>query len=390
MRIINAHVYPMDAPEIENGYVSIRDGRIAALGDMPQCPEDPETFDAQGGGLYPGFVDAHTHLGMWEDGLGFEGDDGNEDTDPCMPQLRGVDAVNPLDRCFREALEAGVTTVVTGPGSANPIGGQLCAMKTYGCAEDGNAGCIDDVLVAAPVAMKMALGENPKSSYHEKNQTPVTRMATASLIREQLARARRYDQDKRRAAEDDEVDEPEYDSRLEALLPVIRGELPVHFHAHRLDDIYTARRLAREFDLNMVIVHGTEAHRAAKRLGDERIPVLCGPLLCDRSKPELRELTPATPARLREAGVEIAIITDHPVIPEQYLPLCAGLAVREGLPYDEALKAITLYPARILGIADRVGSLTPGKDADLVLFREDPLTVAARPAAVFAAGRRVR
>ena len=215
-------------------------------------------------------------------------------------------------------------------------------------------------------------------------------MATASLIREQLARARRYDQDKRRAAEDDEVDEPEYDSSLEALLPVIRGELPVHFHAHRLDDIYTARRLAREFDLNMVIVHGTEAHRAAKRLGDERIPVLCGPLLCDRSKPELRELTPATPARLREAGVEIAIITDHPVIPEQYLPLCAGLAVREGLPYDEALKAITLYPARILGIADRVGSLTPGKDADLVLFREDPLTVAARPAAVFAAGRRVR
>lgn len=389
MRIINAHVYPMDAPEIASGYVLVQEGRIAAVGPMADCPEDSDTFDARGGRLFPGFVDAHTHLGMWEDGLGFEGDDGNEDTDPCTPQLRAVDAVNPLDRCFREALEAGVTTVVTGPGSANPIGGQLCAVKTYCCAEEGNAGGIDDILVAAPVAMKMALGENPKSSYHEKNQTPVTRMATASLIRDQLARARRYDQDKRRAAEDDEVDEPEYDSRCEALLPVVRGELPVHFHAHRLDDIFTARRLAREFGLKMVIVHGTEAHKAAKRLGEEHIPVFCGPLLCDRSKPELRELTPATPARLFEAGVDIAIITDHPVIPEQYLPLCAGLAVREGLPYQEALKAITIGPARLLGIAERVGSLTPGKDADMVLFREDPLTVAARPEAVFAAGRQV-
>lgn len=169
--------------------MSIRDGRIAALGDMTQCPEDPETFDAQGGGLYPGFVDAHTHLGMWEDGLGFEGDDGNEDTDPCMPQLRGVDAVNPLDRCFREALEAGVTTVVTGPGSANPIGGQLCAMKTYGCAEDGQCRVHRRRAGGCAGGDEDGAGENPKSSYHEKNQTPVTRMATASLIREQLARA---------------------------------------------------------------------------------------------------------------------------------------------------------------------------------------------------------
>ena len=383
MRIINARVFPVDRPVIENGYVDIEAGRIRAVGAMPPPGEAEEILNAGGGWLFPGFVDAHTHIGMWEDGLGFEGDDGNEDTDPATPQLRAVDAINMQDRCFAEAAAAGVTTVLTGPGSANPIGGQFCAVKTYGAR-------VDDAVVMAPVAMKMALGENPKTVYHGKNQAPVTRMATAAIIREQLALAARYERDKRRASEDEETDEPEYDAKCEALLPVVRGELPVHFHAHRLDDIYTARRLAREFDLNMVIVHGTEAHRAAKRLGDERIPVLCGPLLCDRSKPELRELTPATPARLREAGVEIAIITDHPVIPEQYLPLCAGLAVREGLPYDEALKAITLYPARILGIADRVGSLTPGKDADLVLFREDPLTVAARPAAVFAAGRRVR
>ncbi|MCI8553736.1 MAG: amidohydrolase [Clostridiales bacterium] len=384
MRMINARILPMDAPEIPNGYVETTGGVISAMGPMAEAAglsAAGETLDAEGGLLLPGFVDAHTHLGMWEDGLGFEGDDGNEDTDPATPQLRAVDAVNPADRCFREALEAGITTVVTGPGSANPIGGQLCAMKTYGRR-------IDDMLVAAPVAMKMALGENPKGAYHEKNQTPVTRMAIAALIREQLARARRYGQDKERA-EDDEVDAPEFDSRCEALLPVLRGELPVHFHAHRLDDIFTARRIAQEFGLRYVIVHGTEGHRAADLLAEEGMPVLCGPLLCDRSKPELRELTPALPALLHRAGVEIAIITDHPVIPEQYLPLCAGLAMREGLPRAEALRAVTIGPARILGIDRRVGSLSPGKDADLVLFREDPLTVAARPAAVIAGGRRV-
>ena len=385
IRIVNARVLPMDGPEIPNGYVEITGGILSGLGTMEgEAFASPaaETLDAAGGLLLPGFVDAHTHLGMWEDGLGFEGDDGNEDTDPSTPHLRAVDAVNPTDRCFREALEAGVTTVVTGPGRANPIGGQLCAMKTYGRR-------IDDMIVAAPVAMKMALGENPKGVYHEKNQTPVTRMATAALIREQLARARRYSEDLLKAEEDDEVDEPEFDTRCEALLPVIRRELPVHFHAHRLDDIFTARRIAREFDLRYVIVHGTEGHKAADLLAEEPVPVLCGPLLCDRPKPELRELTPASPALLCQAGVDIAIITDHPVIPEQYLPLCAGLAVREGLSYDEALRAITIGPARILGIEGRVGSLTVGKDADLVLFREDPLTIAARPEAVIAGGRRV-
>lgn len=380
MQICNAKIFPMDGDIIENGYVTVENGRITAVGAMPPPRPEADALDAQGGWLLPGFVDAHCHLGMWEDGLGFEGDDGNEDTDPSTPQLRALDAINPLEDCFREACEAGVTTVVTGPGSANPIGGQLCAIKTYGRR-------IDDMVVKAPVAMKMALGENPKTTYHGKNQAPVTRMATAAIIREQLAQAVRYARDKQRAAQDEEIDEPEYDSKCEALLPVVRGELPVHFHAHRLDDIFTAQRLAKEFGLRYVIVHGTAAHRAADLLAADGVPVLCGPLLCDRSKPELKELTPSNPAILREAGVPIAIITDHPVIPLPYLGLCAGLAVREGLPYLEALRALTLYPAQICGIADRVGSITPGKDADLVLFREDPLSVMAKPALVIAGGR---
>lgn len=382
MRIINARVVPMDAPAIENGYVDFQDGRIVNVGEVPANATDDESLDAHGGWLLPGFVDAHSHLGMWEDALGFEGDDGNEDTDPSTPHLRAIDAINPFDRCFSEALAAGVTTVVTGPGSANPIGGQLCAIKTSGT-------CVDDMILKAPLAMKMALGENPKTVYHGKNQSPVTRMATAAIIREQLAQAVRYAEDVEKAHNDEDVDPPEYDIKCEALLPVIRGELPVHFHAHRLDDMFTARRIAREFGLRYVIVHGTQGHRAAEMVAAERMPVLCGPLLCDRSKPELQDLTPACPGILRAAGVDIALVTDHPVIPEQYLALCAGLAVREGLPYEEALRAITWYPARICGIDGRVGSITPGKDADLVLFRQDPLSAASKPFAVFAAGKRV-
>lgn len=384
MRIQHARIYTMEAQGvIPDGYVDVQDDKITAVGAMPPPDAAPgEVIDAQGAWLLPGFVDAHTHLGMWEDGLGFEGDDGNEDTDPSTPQLRAVDAVNPLDRCFEEARQAGVLTVVTGPGSANPIGGQLCAMKTYGRR-------VDDMVVRAPVAMKMALGENPKSAYHGKNQTPVTRMATAAIIREQLALAVRYGADKRRAQTDEDADEPEFDSKCEALLPVVEGRLPVHFHAHRADDIFTAQRIAKEFGLCYVIVHGTEAHLCADLIAAEGAPVLCGPLLCDRSKPELRGLTPANPGVLRAAGADIAIITDHPVIPLQYLGVCAGLAVREGLPYEEALRAITISPARICGLDDRVGSIRPGKDADLVLFRDDPLTIAARPVCVIAGGKRL-
>ncbi len=383
MRIRNATLHPIDAPIIENGYIDIENGRITAIGTMPAPAADGEVWDANGAHLYPGFIDAHCHLGMWEDGLDFEGDDGNEDTDPATPQLRAIDAINPLDRCFEEAREAGITTVVTGPGSANPIGGQLCAIKTAGI-------CTDEMVLKAPCAMKMALGENPKNTYHGKSQTPVTRMATAAIIREQLRMAAEYSKQLLKAQDDPEEDEPEYDAKSEALLPVIRGELPVHFHAHRLDDILTARRIAKEFNLRFVIVHGTAAHLAAELLAKDGIAVLCGPILCDRSKPELRELTPASPAMLHKAGLSIALITDHPVIPLQYLGVCAGLAEREGLPREAALRAVTLDAARIVGIDDRVGSLTVGKDADLVLFADDPLTIAAKPLGVMIDGQWIK
>ena len=271
MRIVNARIFPIDAPPIEDGFVEIEEGKIAAIGSMKEaCPAEGELLDAAGGWLFPGFIDAHCHLGMWEDGLGFEGDDGNESTDPATPQLRALDAVNPLDPCFREALAAGVTTVVTGPGSANPVGGQLCAMKTYGRR-------MEEMLLLAPAAMKMALGENPKTTYNEKSQTPMTRMGTAAVIREQLSKASRYAHDKALAAEDEDLDEPDYDAKCEALLPVVRGELPVHFHAHRLDDMFTARRIAGEFHLRYVLVHGTQGHLAPDLLAEDGAPVLCGP-----------------------------------------------------------------------------------------------------------------
>ncbi len=381
MLLKQVRIHTMEGAVIENGWLRTEGTVIVGFGPMETCPfTDEETFDGGGADLYPGFVDAHTHLGMWEDGLGFEGDDGNEDTDPVTPHLRGIDAINPMDRCFTEAVEAGITTVVTGPGSANAIGGQLAAMKTYGM-------CIDDMIVKAPVAMKFALGENPKTVYHGKSQAPVTRMATAALIREQLSKARRYQKQLEEAAADEELDEPEYDAKCEALLPVLTGELPAHFHAHRCDDIFTAIRLAKEFDLKFTIVHGTQGHLAAKRLKAEGVQVLAGPILCDRSKPELRDLTPANPGILAGAEIETAIITDHPVIPIQYLPLCAGLAVREGMDREAALRAITIVPARICGLEDRVGSIAVGKDADLVLFDGDPLTLAAKPRLVMVNGK---
>lgn len=379
MYLIHAKINTVTQGIIEQGYLQIEDGVIAKLGPMEELREQGEAIDLHGFTVYPGFIDAHTHLGMWEDGLGFEGDDGNEDTDPTTPHLRAYDAVNPLDHCFEEARKAGVTTVITGPGSANPISGQMLAMKTQGVR-------MENCVIKEPAAMKFALGENPKGTYHPKGETPVTRMATAALIREQLYKAKRYMQDMEKAQEDEDCDEPEYDMKCEALLPVLRGEVKAHIHAHRADDMFTAIRLAREFDLDYVLVHGTEGHKIAQELREEGAKVICGPLLCDRSKPELKELTPENPGILADSGVPVAICTDHPVIPIQYLPLCAGLAVKEGMDYEEALRAITIEPARICGIEDRVGSLEEGKDADLVVFAGDPFSVYAKPKLVMIGG----
>lgn len=381
MIIVHADIHTMAGSHISDGWIRTQGSVIHALGAMPELPlEGEKVVDVQGAAVYPGFVDAHTHLGMWEDGLTFEGDDGNEETDPISPQLRAIDAINPVDRCFSEALAAGVTTVVTGPGSANPIGGQLAAIKTYGS-------CIDEMIVKAPVAIKMALGENPKSVYHGKNLAPSTRMATASLIREELFKTQRYLQDLQRSEEDEDFDAPEFDMKSEALIPALKGEIEVHFHAHRADDIDTAIRIAKEFHLNYVIIHGTEAHLNADRLKKEGTRVLAGPFLCDRSKPELRNLTPANPGILAGKGIPIAIITDHPVIPLQYLTTCAALAVREGMSAEDALMAITINPARICGIDDKVGSIEVGKDADFVVFESNPLDMTVKPKLVIAGGK---
>jgi len=383
MLIINANIKTMDGQDYPNGYVRFENGVITAVGDMSDAPSSDQVLDAKGQLLLPGFIDPHCHIGMWEDGLGFEGDDGNEDTDPVMPQLRAIDAVNPFDHCFEEAISFGITTVVTGPGSANPIGGEWLAMKTVGRR-------IDDMAIKAPIGIKFALGENPKSSYNSKNQTPVTRMATAALIREQLAKAKRYMEDKARAAEDDETDEPEYDIKCEALIPVLKREIKAFFHAHRADDICTAIRIAKEFSLDYVLIHCTEGHLIADLLKQENAAIIIGPVICDRSKPELRQFSPALGGKLQQNGIAFGICTDHPVIPIQYLAISGMIASAEGMEKDTALEAITCNAAKICGIFDRVGSITVGKDADLLLFDADPFSGYVKPSAVFVSGQRAR
>ncbi len=384
MLIINGAVHPMDGPVIENGYVAVSGSKIARVGPMSECPKswEGEVVDGEGGHVCPGFIDAHCHLGMFGDSLGFESEDGNEETDPCTPQLRAIDGVNPLDRCFAEARAAGVTTVLTGPGSANPIAGQFAALKT-----DGR--WVDAMVVQAPAAMKLALGENPKQVYHDRDETPVTRMATAAIIRENLRKAVEYGEKLDKAGQDEDTEEPDYDAKLEALLPVVRGELPVHIHAHRSDDIATGVRIAREFHLRCVIVHGTEGHLIPELLAGEKIPVITGPALGDRSKPELANMTLKTPAALQRAGVAVAICTDHPEVPIQYLPLCAALAVKGGMGDEAALTAITINAARIAGLDGTLGSLTPGKEADLVLTSRHPLELLGEVRAVWMGGRRI-
>ncbi|MCI6364750.1 amidohydrolase [Intestinimonas butyriciproducens] len=368
MLIFNGVVHPVDAPVIPNGYVELEDDKIKGVGPMEALPKGCEgpSLDVKGGHIVPGFVDAHCHLGLFGDALKFEGDDGNEATNPCTPHVRAIDGVNPLDHCFQEAREGGVTTVLTGPGSANPISGQGIVIKTLGA-------WVDQMVLKAPATMKMALGENPKTVYNGRKETPTTRMGTASVIRTELARALEYMDRQDKADTEAGTNAPGYDPRLEALIPVLRGELPVHIHAHRADDIATAVRICREYGLQFVVVHGTEGYRVTELLAAEGVGVITGPILTDRSKPELAGLTIENPARLAKAGVEIAICTDHPVTPIQYLPLCAAVAVRGGLEPEEALRAITLGGARLAGVAHRVGSLTPGKDADVVVTSGHPL-----------------
>lgn len=366
MIIKNGHVITMAGDEFENGFVAFENGKITAVGGMESCP-DGEALDAAGGYIIPGLVDAHSHLGMWEDSLGAEGADGNEDTDPITPQLRAIDGINPMDRAFGEAAAAGVTTVVTGPGSANPIGGVFAAVKTRGRR-------IDDMIIKEAAAMKFAFGENPKAVYGEKKQFPLTRMGTAAIIRESLIKAQKYS----------ELEEPDFDFKSESLLPCLKEEDPliVKAHAHRADDIFTALRIAREFGLKMTIEHCTEGHLIADLLKAEGVGVCVGPSLSDRSKPELSALSYETAGVLDRAGLTVAIITDHPETPQKHLPLCAAMAVKAGMDRMSALRAVTINPARLCGIEDRVGSLEVGKDADIAVFDRFPFDFEANTKAV--------
>ena len=381
MLLINGFLHPVDSPDIPRGFVAFSQGKITALGPMEQLPSGlaEPVLDVKGAHICPGLIDAHCHLGLFGNALGFEGDDGNEDTDPCTPQLRALDGINPLDRCFQEARAGGVTAVLTGPGSANPIAGQFLAMKTTGR-------WVDEMLLKAPAAMKFALGENPKTTYNERKETPVTRMATAAIIRENLSKALEYRDRQARAESGPDEDMPDYDAKLEALRPVVNGDLPAHFHAHRADDIATAVRISKEFGLNYVIVHGTEGHLVADLLAAEGVPVITGPCLTDRCKPELAGMTLENPVILAKAGVKVAICTDHPETPIQYLPLCAAMAVRAGMDEEDALAAITRNAAEIGGIADRVGTLAVGKDADIVVTQGHPLDWNSNIKAVFIDG----
>jgi imidazolonepropionase-like amidohydrolase len=369
--IKNGTILTMVSEPIEMGQVLVNEGKIISVGKDISAPENCEIFDADGGFVMPGIIDAHCHIGMWEDGLGFEGDDGNEITDPTTPQLRAIDAINPMDRSFVEAYENGVTCVCTGPGSANVIGGQFATIKTKGKR-------IDNMIVQQTAAMKVAFGENPKRCYDAKKQAPSTRMATASILREALLKTKNYMENKEKNSS--------FDMKLESLVPVVKGELNVKAHAHRADDIFTAIRIAKEFGLKMTIEHCTEGHLIADELAKEGFSAIVGPSLGSRSKVELKEKTFETAAVLHNAGVKIALMTDHPVIPVHHLPMCAALAVRSGLDEETALKAITINPAEILGISDKVGSLQVGKDADIVVFDKHPFDIQAKTTCVLIDG----
>ncbi len=368
----NGNVMTMAGPAFV-GDVAIENGKIVAVGQSLSY-SDAEVRDVTGMTVMPGIVDPHCHIGMWEDAMGFEGADGNECTNPITPELRAIDAINPYDRCFEEAAAGGVTTCVTGPGSANVIGGQFVAIKTYGDS-------VDDMVLRFPVAVKAAFGENPKRVYDGKNQTPSTRMATAALMRKALIEAQEYNEKLEKGKADPEK-MPERNLGKEILARVIRRELPMKIHAHRADDILTAIRICREFKLRYTLDHCTEGYlitdKLKEALGEDCEGIIVGPLLTDRSKIELKNLSFKAPKVLEQAGIEYAMMTDHPVTPEQYLPICTAVAVREGASEEGALKAITINAAKITGIADRVGSIEVGKDADMAVFSGHPFDFRSR------------
>jgi len=363
MVIINGRVLTMEAEEFRHGFVRIRGRYIEEVGDMASFTakeDDGQVLDAEGAWVMPGLIESHAHIGITEEKWGVIGDDSNEQTNPVTPMLRAIDAVNPMDPAFHDAIEAGITSVMAGPGSANVVGGQFVFMKTQGR-------CIDNMIVKFPAAMKVAFGENPKTSYGDNGQYPSTRMAIAALLRKNLFDARQYMRSKEEATLTQE------DIEMEAWIPVLNREIPMKAHAHRADDILTAIRIAKEFDVNITIDHGTESHLIADEIFASGFPVIAGTELTARSKLEVQNMSFKTCKVLHQAGILFSITTDHPVALIQTLPICAGLAVKHGLPMEEGLKAITINAAKICGVDDMVGSLKKGKHADIAVFSGNPL-----------------
>jgi imidazolonepropionase-like amidohydrolase len=376
--IAGGRVVPVGAEPIDGGAVLLRDGKIVAVeGPGFAIPSGYEIVDAAGKWVLPGFIDAHAHVGLAEEAEGWAGSDVNEMTTPVTAHVRALDAINPADLGFRDAISGGVLAVNVNPGSGNPIGGQTVALKCWGRT-------VDQMVLREPAGLKSALGENPKRIYGDRKEMPSTRLGTAAVIRSALVDALNY-----QAKLSAEQDVAERDLKLDALLKVLRREIPWRQHCHRADDIATAMRLAAEFGYELVIDHGTEAHLLAAEIAAARVPVVIGPLLTSRPKVELRNRSIANPGRLAAAGVMIAITTDHPVVPINFLIHQATFAVKEGLDRETALQAVTINPARIIGCADRIGSLAPGKDADVVIWSGDPLDVMSRAEVAYLNGREI-
>ena len=377
--ISNGTLYPMaeEMPEkIENGSVAVENGKIirvgcgftyeelcAEMGRESAEMEEDIFIDAEGGWVLPGLIEAHCHMGITEEKKGMEGDDCNETVDAITPQLRAIDAINSMDAAFDDAVRAGITSAMIGPGSSNVVGGQFAFVKTKGRR-------IDDLIVLAPAAMKIAFGENPKVNYSGQGKSPCTRMAIAAMLREELTKAEEYRKQKKEQKEGFSKD-----LHYEAWLPVLEGKIPLKAHAHRADDIFTVIRLAKEFGLSVTLDHCSEGHLIAEEIRESGFPAIVGPALASRSKIEVQNLAFKTAGILADAGVKIAIMTDHPVSLIASLPICAGLSVKAGLPMMEGLRAITINAASICGVAERVGSLEIGKDADIVIFDGNPMEV---------------
>lgn len=363
MFIVHGNIKTMEERDFSDGYVEIRDGKIAALGDMKDCPKaEGEVLDVQGSLVMPGIIEAHCHMGITEEKKGMEGDDCNENVNPVTPYLRAIDAINPMDAAFDDALQAGITSAMIGPGSANVVGGQFAFVKTHGR-------CIDNMIVKAPAAMKVAFGENPKVNYSGQGVSPSTRMAIAALLREELTKAVAY-REKR-----EKNKEQEMDFRYECWLPVLRGEIPLKAHVHRADDILTAVRIAREFHLRMTLDHCSEGHLIMGELKEAGYPAIVGPDMASRNKIEVQNMAFKTAGLLSGHGILTAVTTDHPVSKIQFLPICVGLAVKAGMSPEEGLRAITINAAKICGVDSQVGSLAPGKDADIAVFNGNPTEV---------------